>query len=85
MMCGTCEGNKKGCGAGTIAKLLLVIGGINWGFIGIGGFTGTDWNVVHMLLGQWPAVEWIVYILVGAAALAALFGCRCKKCMPKGK
>jgi len=40
-----------------------------------------DWNVVHMILGSWPVVEALVYILVGIAAVAKIFGCRCKKCM----
>jgi hypothetical protein len=52
-----------------IAFILLVIGGLNWGLIGLGGFANADWNVVGMLLGSWPTVEWIVYILVGLSAL----------------
>jgi len=49
--------------------LLIVIGGLNWGLVGIGGFLGKDLNVVHLLLGSWPSVEWVVYILVGLSAL----------------
>ena len=49
--------------------LLLLIGGLNWGLIGLGGFLGSDLNVVNMLLGSWPTVEWIVYLLVGLSAL----------------
>lgn len=49
--------------------LLLFVGGLNWGLVGLGGFLGSDLNVVHMLLGSWPMVEWIVYLLVGLAAL----------------
>lgn len=52
-----------------IGFILLAIGGLNWGLIGLGGFMGSDWNVVHMILGSWPQVEWIVYILVGLSAL----------------
>jgi uncharacterized protein len=70
----------KGCGVAWIAWVLLIIGGLNWGLVGIGGFANSNWNVVNLLLGAWPAVEWIVYILVGISALAMLFGCRCKKC-----
>ena len=55
-----------------IAFLLLIIGGLNWGLIGLGGFMSADWNVVHMLLGSWPQVEWVVYILVGLAAVWSL-------------
>jgi uncharacterized protein len=63
-----------------IAFILLVIGGLNWGLVGIGGFVGADWNVVHLILGAWPAVEWIVYILVGLSALWLIL----KKLMKKG-
>jgi uncharacterized protein len=64
------------------AFVLLIIGGLNWGLIGIGGFAGADWNVVHMLLGSWPALEWLVYILVGLSALLLAFGHKrsCKIC-----
>jgi len=52
--------------------LLVVIGGINWGLVGLGGFLGKDLNVVHLLLGAWPMVEWIVYLLV--ALSTAFYG-----------
>lgn len=44
---------------------LLVIGGLNWGLVGL----NASWNVVHMLLGTWPTVEMLVYVLVGLSAL----------------
>jgi uncharacterized membrane protein YuzA (DUF378 family) len=55
-----------------IAFLLTVIGALNWGLVGLGGFAGSDWNVVHMILGAWPAVEWVVYVLVGLSGLYLL-------------
>jgi uncharacterized membrane protein YuzA (DUF378 family) len=84
MMCkdcgnGMCGGHR--CGPMKIAKILVVIGGLNWGLVGLGGFLGMDLNVVHMILGRAPAVEWVVYILVGVAALLKIFGCKCKMCM----
>jgi uncharacterized membrane protein YuzA (DUF378 family) len=68
-----------------IAFILLVIGGLDWGLVGIGGFVGANWNVVDLLLHSWPAVEWIVYILVGLSALLLLFTHKkhCKMCMGK--
>ncbi len=65
-----------------VGFLLLVIGGLNWGLIGLGGFMGADWNVVHMILGSWPQVEWIVYVLVGLSALWLLVGHKkdCRAC-----
>ena len=56
-----------------LAIWLLIIGGLNWLLIGLGGFAGSDWNVVHMILGSMPHVEWIVYILVGLAAVYKLW------------
>ncbi|NDK10120.1 DUF378 domain-containing protein [Candidatus Gracilibacteria bacterium] len=52
----------------SIALLLLVIGGINWGLIG-----AFDFNLVNTILGGVPVLETIVYILVGIAALFVLF------------
>ncbi len=70
-----------GCTPSMIGKTLLIIGGLNWGLVGVGMLMGSDWNVVHMLLGNWSTVEAIVYVLVGVGALVKIFGCRCKKCM----
>lgn len=87
MLCKDCGSGKcggHGCKSMKIGKILLIIGGLNWGLIGLGGFLNMDLNVVHMILGMAPAVEWIVYILVGVAALIKIFGCRCKTCMPEG-
>jgi len=56
-----------------IAFTLAIIGALNWGLVGIGGFVGSDWNVVHLLLGSWPKVEWIVYLLVGLSAVYLVF------------
>lgn len=54
---------------GFVAWLLVVVGALNWGLVGLGGFLGGDWNVVHMVLGAWPQVEWLVYVLVGLSGL----------------
>lgn len=74
--------NKMCCTPGMIAQWLLVIGGLNWGLAGLGMLMGSNLNVVNLILGSWPTVESIVYILVGLSALMALahmFG-MCKKC-----
>ncbi|HEY4500864.1 MAG TPA: DUF378 domain-containing protein [Candidatus Paceibacterota bacterium] len=65
-----------------IAFILVVIGGLNWGLIGLGGFMGSDWNVVHMILGFSVQVEWIVYILVGLSAILLAIGHKqdCRTC-----
>ncbi len=71
------------CTVMRVGKWLLVIGGINWGLVGVGMLMSAEssWNVVNMLLGSWPTVESVVYVLVGVAGVMKLFGCRCKKCM----
>ncbi len=52
-----------------VAWILLIVGGLNWLLIGLGGFMGANWNVVAMILGSWPQVEWLVYVLVGLSAV----------------
>ncbi len=52
-----------------VAFILLAIGGLNWGLVGLGYFAGSDWNLVHMILGFSPMVEWAVYVLVGVSAV----------------
>ncbi len=85
-MCNNCHGSKGGwcgCTCSVIMKALVIVGGINWGLVGAGMLAGSmdSWNLVNMLLGSWPMVEAIVYLLVGVAAVASIFGCKCKKCM----
>ena len=60
-----------------IAAALVFVGALNWGLIGL-----FNWNLVNALLGSWPTVERIVYVLVGLAAVAMLFMCKC--CMKGG-
>lgn len=56
---------------------LLVIGGLNWGLVG-----AFDFNLVDKILGSMPAIERVVYILVGLAAIyeAATHKSNCKMC-----
>ncbi len=62
-----------------LACILVLVGALNWGLVGLGWLAGgKDWNVVHMVLGQWMTIEAIVYVLVGVAALFKIF--LMKKC-----
>lgn len=72
---------SKMCTPGMIAKVLVIIGGLNWGLVGAFNF-----NLVNTILGSWPMVERIVYVLVGLAALmvAAHVAGMCKKCCGVG-
>jgi uncharacterized membrane protein YuzA (DUF378 family) len=55
-----------------IAFLLVAIGGLNWGLVGLGAFTGSELNVVHLVLGSMPMIEAIVYVLVGLSTVVLL-------------
>jgi uncharacterized membrane protein YuzA (DUF378 family) len=66
-----------------VAYILLWVGGLNWGLIGLSGLIGGgNWNVVNLLLGTWPMVEALIYVLVGLSALWLLITHRkhCKEC-----
>jgi len=82
IMCGTCENScPKGCSfMKIIAKILVIIGGLNWGLVGVGMILGKSWNPVNMLLDSMPTVEAAVYVLVGIAAILMIFRCKCKMC-----
>ena len=65
-----------------VAKWLVVIGGINWGLVGVGGFINQPkLNVVWTLLGNIAkgAVANVVYVLVGLSALYMLYSMFGKK------
>ena len=51
-----------------IAFILTIIGGINWGLVGIANF-----NLVNLLLGFAPVLERIIYIVVGLSAIYAAY------------
>ena len=57
------------------AFILLVIGGLNWGLIGVGNLLGSNWNVIGLILGGIPVLRDIIYILVGLAAIKAIICC----------
>lgn len=56
-----------------ISYWLVIIGGLNWGFVALGSYMSSNWNVVNLLLGSWPSVESLVYLLVGLATLVLIF------------
>jgi uncharacterized membrane protein YuzA (DUF378 family) len=52
-----------------ISRILVIIGGVNWGLVGVGMLMGSDWNVVRMIFGSISWLEAVVYIVVGLAAV----------------
>lgn len=51
------------------SKWLVVVGAVNWGLVGL-----MDYNLVEGLLGSWPGVVRLVYLLVGAAGVWGAYG-----------
>ena len=50
----------------TIALVLVILGGLNWGLIGLG-----NWNVVDMVFGM--SIARLIYVLVGIAAVYVIW------------
>lgn len=53
-----------------IAWVLLIIGGLNWGLVGVFHF-----DLVAHLFGDFTLLTRVVYDLVGIAAIYAIFMC----------
>jgi uncharacterized membrane protein YuzA (DUF378 family) len=51
-----------------LALILLIVGGLNWGLVGILGF-----DLVAAIFGQMSLLSRIVYSLVGVSALYGIF------------
>ncbi len=51
-----------------VAAILLVIGGLNWGLVGI-----ADFNLVTYALGSMDVLARIIFTIVGLAALYQIF------------
>ncbi|MDY6761682.1 MAG: DUF378 domain-containing protein [Candidatus Nanohaloarchaea archaeon] len=54
---------------GMVSLVLVIVGALNWGLVGVGGFLGSNLNLVELILGSVPVVENVVYVLVGLAGL----------------
>ena len=51
-----------------IAYVLVIIGGLNWGLVGLFGL-----DLVELIFGAIPVLQNIVYILVGLSALYLIY------------
>ena len=51
-----------------IALILVIIGAVNWGLVGLGG-----WDLVDMILGSVTWLARAVYILIGLAGLYTIY------------
>lgn len=59
---------KKQSGVGALMLVLLIVGGLNWGLVGLLGF-----DLVATIFGDMSLLSRIVYSLVGLAAVYVLF------------
>jgi len=50
-----------------ITLLLLIVGGLNWGLVGL-----FDFDLVAAIFGEMSVISRIVYVLVGVSALAQI-------------
>ncbi len=72
----------KCCYVKWIAKVLVLVGALNWGLVGFFSF-----NLVEKLLGSWPMAITVTYDVVGVAAvvfICHMFFCPCNKGGEKG-
>ena len=51
----------------SVTLLLLIVGGLNWGLVGL-----LDFDLVAALFGEMSTLSRIVYVLVGLSALYQL-------------
>ncbi|AKB16134.1 hypothetical protein SAMN02910340_00340 [Methanosarcina thermophila] len=51
-----------------IALILVIVGGLNWGLVGL-----FDFNLVDAIFGAGSTLSRIIYILVGLAALYMIY------------
>lgn len=72
-----CKSMKScGCMGAKVLWALVIVGAVNWGLVG-----AFDLDLVALVFGSIAWLQDLVYILVGVAGLALLFGgCRCKSC-----
>lgn len=51
-----------------VAMVLMIVGGINWGLVGL-----FDFNLVASLFGEQSLLSRLIYALVGLSALYSLY------------
>lgn len=62
-----------------IAFVLVMIGALNWGLVGIGGWMGSPIDLVAITLGSIPFLQNLVYVLVGLSAVVMIVSSMNKK------
>jgi uncharacterized protein len=59
-----------------LAVILLIVGGVNWGLVGV-----ADFDLVASIFGKMSAFTRLIYTLVGLSAVYHIlqWNCLCKK------
>ena len=67
-----------------VVMILVIVGGLNWGLVGLGMLIGNatlTGGLVHLIFSFSSVLEAIIYLVVGAAAVASLvFTMGAKEC-----
>ncbi|MCJ7479017.1 MAG: DUF378 domain-containing protein [Candidatus Nanohaloarchaeota archaeon QJJ-7] len=61
---------------GLVSLILIIVGALNWGLVGLGGFIGSDLNVVDIVFAQalgLGVLADLIYLLVGIAGLYEIY------------
>lgn len=60
-----------------VSFTLLIVGGLNWGLVGL-----MNLDLVELLLGSMPVAQQLVYVLVGVSAIFEVVTHKsgCKNC-----
>ena len=60
-----------------IAKILVIIGGLNWGLVGVTNLMNNHFDLVEYIgyiLLNLPVITDLIYLIVGIAALVMVIG-----------
>jgi len=50
----------------------VIVGALNWGLVGL---TQGQFDLIKTLFSAWPAIVWLIYDIIGIAAVYIAFIC----------
>lgn len=57
----------------SVARFFLIVGGLNWGLVGLGSFIDKDLNFIKLLSAYYADLPAILYILMAVSAIYLIF------------
>lgn len=55
------------------ARVIAIVGALNWGYVGIGMLANKEWNLIYYIpYPLTPTMQAGIYVAVGASAVLAL-------------